>query len=52
MSSNKVLVIGGGPAGLESARSVAELGVILAVWGAAETFAFFEQNDFPAEFSD
>jgi len=26
MSSNKVLVIGGGPAGLESARSVAELG--------------------------
>ena len=26
MSSNKVLVIGGGPAGLEAARSVAELG--------------------------
>ena len=27
MSSNKVLIIGGGPAGLEAARSVAELGV-------------------------
>jgi len=26
MASNKVLVIGGGPAGLEAARSAAELG--------------------------
>ena len=26
MSSNKVLIIGGGPSGLESARCVAELG--------------------------
>jgi hypothetical protein len=28
-----------------------ELGVILAVGGAAKTFALFDENDFPAEFS-